>query len=129
MKIALFGGTGPTGRHILEEALRQGYQLSVYTRDAGKLSAFGGKIEVVVGDLNNREAIKARVADADAVISALGPNNLKARGAIATASRGRPEPEASGQDSGDGGNTGRSRQMADKSLREEAPAGRMTDRA
>jgi len=79
MKIALFGGTGPTGRHIIEEALRQGYELSVYTRDAAKLSAFSGKIEVVVGDLNNHEAIKACVAGADAVISALGPNNLKAR--------------------------------------------------
>lgn len=79
MKIALFGGTGPTGAHIIEEALRQGYELSVYTRDARKLSAFGGKVEVVVGDLNNREAIKACIAGADAVISALGPNSLKAR--------------------------------------------------
>lgn len=79
MKIALFGGTGPTGRHIIEEALRQGYDLSVYTRDAGKLSSFGSKIEVIVGDLNNREAIKACVAGSDAVISALGPNSLKAR--------------------------------------------------
>ncbi|MEE3625399.1 SDR family oxidoreductase [Nitrospirillum sp. BR 11752] len=79
MKIALFGGTGPTGRHIIEEALRQGYQLSVYTRDAGKLSTFGNRIDVVVGDLNNREAIKACVAGANAVISALGPNRLKSR--------------------------------------------------
>ncbi|TWB52932.1 NAD(P)-dependent oxidoreductase [Nitrospirillum viridazoti] len=79
MKIALFGGTGPTGRHIIEEARRRGYELSVYTRDAGKLSTFSGKIDVVVGDLNNRDAIKACVAGADAVISALGPNSMKAR--------------------------------------------------
>ncbi len=79
MKIALFGGTGPTGAHIIEEALRQGYELSVYTRSAAKLSAFDGKIEIVAGDLNNREAIKACIEGADAVISALGPNSLKAR--------------------------------------------------
>lgn len=79
MKIALFGGIGPTGRHIIEEALRRGYELSVYTRDAGKLSAFSGEIDVVVGDLNDREAIRACVVGADAVISALGPNSLKAR--------------------------------------------------
>lgn len=79
MKIALFGGTGPTGRYVIEEALRQGYELSVYTRDAGKISAFSGKIDAVIGDLNNREAIRACVAGADAVISALGPNSLKAR--------------------------------------------------
>jgi len=79
MKIALFGGTGPTGRYIIEEALRQGHTLSVYTRDAAKLSAFADRIEVVVGDLHNRETIKACVAGADAVISALGPNSMKAR--------------------------------------------------
>ncbi|MDQ0561901.1 putative NADH-flavin reductase [Rhizobium mesoamericanum] len=79
MKIALFGGTGPTGRYIIEEALRKGYKLSVYTRGAGKLSAFGDRIEVIVGDLNNREAIKACVTGADAVISALGPNKQKAQ--------------------------------------------------
>lgn len=79
MKIALFGGTGPTGKHIIEEALRQGYTLSVYARDAGKLSAFDGQVDVVVGNLKNREAIKACAAGADAVISALGPNSLKAR--------------------------------------------------
>lgn len=77
MKIALFGGTGPTGRHIIEEALRQGYTLSVYTRDASKLSAFGSRIEVIVGDLTNRNAIRACIAGADAVISALGPNGQK----------------------------------------------------
>jgi putative NADH-flavin reductase len=79
MKIALFGGTGSTGRHIIEEALQQGYGLSVYARDPGKLSALSGKIEIVVGDLSNREAIKACIAGADAVISALGPNSLKTR--------------------------------------------------
>lgn len=38
--VALFGATGPTGRHIIEEALKQGYNLSVYTRDAKKLASF-----------------------------------------------------------------------------------------
>ncbi|MGQ8632000.1 SDR family oxidoreductase [Agrobacterium sp. DKPNP3] len=80
MKIALFGGTGPTGKHIIEEALRRGYALSVYTRDSTKLSAFDGKIEVIVGDLSNREAIRTCIVGADAVISALGPNSLKSCG-------------------------------------------------
>ncbi|WP_244118355.1 NAD(P)H-binding protein [Burkholderia gladioli] len=42
--IALFGATGPTGRHIIEEALKQGYNLSVYTRDAKKLASFAGRV-------------------------------------------------------------------------------------
>ncbi|MDI3380000.1 NAD(P)-dependent oxidoreductase [Xenophilus aerolatus] len=78
--IALFGATGPTGRHIIEEALKQGYTLSVYTRDARKLASFAGRVEIVVGDLQDQSAIAKCIQGADAVISALGPNSLKVQG-------------------------------------------------
>ncbi|NUF11688.1 SDR family oxidoreductase [Acinetobacter oleivorans] len=78
--IALFGATGPTGRHIIEEALKQGYSLSVYTRDAKKLESFIGRIEIIVGDLSNQDAIAKCIHSADVVISALGPNALKVQG-------------------------------------------------
>jgi putative NADH-flavin reductase len=80
MKLSLFGATGPTGKHLIEEALKQGYRLSVYTRDARKLEAFAGRLEIVVGDLQDREAIARCIQGADAVISALGPNSLKVQG-------------------------------------------------
>ncbi|MGY5777581.1 SDR family oxidoreductase [Rhizobium sp. LEGMi135b] len=80
MKISLFGGTGPTGKYIIREALSRGYELSVYTRDASKLSEFTGKIDVVVGDLQDAAAIAKCVENADAIISALGPNSLKMKG-------------------------------------------------
>ena len=80
MKLALFGATGSTGLHIIEEALKQGYVLSVYTRDAKKLAALAGKVEVVVGDLQDRDAIAKCIQGADAVISALGPNSFKVQG-------------------------------------------------
>ncbi|HEX7643880.1 MAG TPA: NAD(P)H-binding protein [Noviherbaspirillum sp.] len=80
MKLALFGATGSTGLHIIEEALKQGYVLSVYTRDAAKLAALAGKVEIVVGDLQDRNAITKCIQGADAVISALGPNSLKVQG-------------------------------------------------
>ncbi|MFP3801823.1 SDR family oxidoreductase [Paraburkholderia sp. SIMBA_027] len=78
--IALFGATGPTGRHIIEEALKHGYNLSVYTRDARKLASFAGRVDIVVGDLQDQSAIAKCVQGADAVISALGPNSLKVQG-------------------------------------------------
>ncbi|AVS76996.1 NmrA family protein [Paracidovorax avenae] len=78
--VALFGATGPTGRHLIEEALKRGYRLSVYTRDAGKLTSFAGKVDIVVGDLQDRDAIAQCIQGADAVISALGPNGLKVQG-------------------------------------------------
>ncbi|MBR7514061.1 NAD(P)H-binding protein, partial [Mycobacterium tuberculosis] len=65
---------------IIEEALKQGYTLSVYTRDAKKLASFAGRIEIVVGDLQDQSAIAKCIQGADAVISALGPNGLKVQG-------------------------------------------------
>ncbi|MHA3082238.1 NAD(P)-dependent oxidoreductase [Acinetobacter sp. ANC 5383] len=78
--IALFGATGPTGRYIIEEALKQGYSLSVYTRDAKKLESFAGRVEIVVGGLSDQDAIAKCINGADVVISALGPNGLKVQG-------------------------------------------------
>lgn len=78
--IALFGATGPTGKHIIEEALKQGYSLSVYTRDAKKLESFAGRVKIIVGDLSDQDAIAKCINDADVVISALGPNALKVQG-------------------------------------------------
>jgi putative NADH-flavin reductase len=80
MKISLFGATGPTGKYLIEDALEQGYSLSVYTRDASKLEAFKGKVEIVVGDLNNPQAMTQCIQGSAAVISALGPNSLKVVG-------------------------------------------------
>ncbi|MBP2236563.1 putative NADH-flavin reductase [Sinorhizobium kostiense] len=77
MKIALFGSTGPTGKYIIEEGLRRGYELSAYTREAAKLSDYASKIEIITGDLKNREAIRRTITGSDAVISALGPNGAK----------------------------------------------------
>lgn len=78
--IAIFGATGPSGRYIIEEALKAGYELAVYTRDAKKLASFEGRVRIVVGDLQNRSAIVKCVQGADAVISALGPNGFKVQG-------------------------------------------------
>lgn len=78
--IALFGATGPTGRHLIEDALKRGYRLSAYTRDAAKLAAFAGKVDPVVGDLQDRNAMAQCIREADAVISGLGPNGFKVQG-------------------------------------------------
>lgn len=80
MRIALFGATGSTGKFLIQEALRQGHSLSVYARDAQKLQAFHGQIDVVVGNLEDKDAITACLRGSDAVISALGPNGFKVQG-------------------------------------------------
>jgi len=80
MRTALFGATGPTGKFVIEEALRRGHSLSVYTRDARKLQAFDGKLDMVVGTLQDKSAIARCLHGSDAAISALGPHGLGVAG-------------------------------------------------
>ncbi len=77
MRIAIFGATGPTGKYIIDETIKQGHSLTAYTRDAAKLRAYEGKLDMVAGDLKNIDAIKKCIQGSNAVISALGPNSIK----------------------------------------------------
>lgn len=60
--------------------MKQGYNLSVYTRDAKKRASFARRVDIVVGDLQDQNAIAESFQGADAVISALIPNRLKVQG-------------------------------------------------
>jgi putative NADH-flavin reductase len=82
MKIAIFAATGGIGRHILEQAVAAGHEVTAVVRDPAKLSVAPAR--VVVADLANPDpvAIESAVAGADAVLSGLGPRNPKAPQAI-----------------------------------------------
>lgn len=71
--IALLGGTGFAGGHILREALAQGYPLRVLSRSPDKLAYLGDRITVVEGDARDPGVLEALLAGADVVISAIGP--------------------------------------------------------
>jgi putative NADH-flavin reductase len=46
MKIALIGATRGTGKHVLDQALERGHEVTVLVRDPSKLQA-GPKLQVV----------------------------------------------------------------------------------
>lgn len=74
MHIAILGATGSTGAHALTTALARGHQASALVRDAAKLPrAASGAVHVVVGDSTELAALADLLAEADAVVSALGP--------------------------------------------------------
>ncbi|WP_163509639.1 NAD(P)-dependent oxidoreductase [Fodinicola acaciae] len=70
MKITVFGGTGGTGRHVIDQAVAAGHEVTAVVRDASRLSR--RDLDVVTADVRDPEAIGAAVAGRDAVISALG---------------------------------------------------------
>ncbi|MCM3922690.1 NAD(P)H-binding protein [Frankia sp. AiPs1] len=71
MHLAVFGGTGHTGRHILDQALAQGHTVTALARDTGGLAAHE-RLRPVAGDVRDADIVKQVVAGSDAVLSALG---------------------------------------------------------
>jgi putative NADH-flavin reductase len=73
MKVTVFGATGRTGQHVVEEALEAGHSVKAFARTPSKLEIAHPDLEVVQGDVLEPERVEAAVAGADAVISVLGP--------------------------------------------------------
>jgi hypothetical protein len=91
--VAIFGATGITGKHLVQESLKQGYQVRAMVRNPAKMKAWmetqelvdDTKVHVVKGDVmstNKAEleaALRETLQDADYVISALGGGNSYTR--------------------------------------------------
>lgn len=72
MKLALLGGTGRTGRLLIDMALVQGHSLKVLARDPQQLKRHAS-LEAVQGDARAPDAYAELLAGTDAVLCALGP--------------------------------------------------------
>jgi nucleoside-diphosphate-sugar epimerase len=69
MKLAITGGTGFVGGHLIEAALSAGHHLSALTR---REQAPRERVQWIAGDLADRSALERLVGDADAVIHVAG---------------------------------------------------------
>jgi len=71
MKIAVYGATGMIGSRVVAEALERGHEVIGVTRSGGDLPAGVTAVQGSAGDVE----LTARVAaDADVVLSAIGPS-------------------------------------------------------
>lgn len=77
MKLAILGGTGKTGQHVVQQALDDGHEVVVLARTPSKMSTKHPKLSIVKGDILNQEAIETTIKDVDVVISVLGPSDNK----------------------------------------------------
>jgi nucleoside-diphosphate-sugar epimerase len=69
MRLAITGGTGFVGSHLIDAALASGHQVKALTR---REQPARERLEWVAGDLQDRSALERLVGDADAVIHAAG---------------------------------------------------------
>lgn len=74
MKLAIFGATGRTGRHLVEGGLAAGHEVTALVRDPAKLPIQHDRLTVLQGDVTDPAAVRRVVDGAEVVLSALGPS-------------------------------------------------------
>jgi putative NADH-flavin reductase len=75
MKIAIFGGTGRTGQHLVQQVLEKGYQVVVLARNPDKLALKNPGLSIIQGNVKDVKAVEQTITGADAVLSVLGPTS------------------------------------------------------
>jgi uncharacterized protein YbjT (DUF2867 family) len=74
MKITVLGATGGTGQHLVRQAIAAGHHVTAVVRDPARLPvAADPRLEIVVADALDPNAIGAAVTGRDAVVDTLGP--------------------------------------------------------
>jgi len=72
MKLALFGGTGHIGRHVLQHAIRQGHQVTALVRDRSRIDAhIATACRLIVGSIENQTTVRYAIEGSEAVIVTL----------------------------------------------------------
>ena len=86
MKVIVFGGTGTVGRLVVEQAVEQGHEVTLLTRDRTRVGPPPARVHVVEGDVFDARAIAPVIAGHDAVVVTLGggrKGGVRARGTAA----------------------------------------------
>lgn len=76
MKLAIFGGTGPLGQQLVQQALDANNEVVVLARTPAKLEIQHPNLTVQQGDVLNPDDVSRTVKGADVVLSALGIRRL-----------------------------------------------------
>lgn len=76
MKIAVFGGTGRVGRHIVGQALEEGHDIRVLTRNPTRVTSRDSHLAIVAGDVLDPAKVAETLAGCEAVLCALGGSGL-----------------------------------------------------
>ena len=86
MKLTIFAATGGIGRHLLEQAVAAGHDVTAVVRNPKSLPRRAGQVRVITADLTAADpAVLASAVDAaDAVLSGLGPRNPRTEAGIAS---------------------------------------------
>jgi uncharacterized protein YbjT (DUF2867 family) len=80
------GATGNVGSEVVDQLLAKGEKVRVFTRDAGKVSRWGDRVGVAIGDFGKPDTFARAIAGVEAVFLMNGALESETfRGLIATA--------------------------------------------
>ncbi|MFF0084457.1 NAD(P)-dependent oxidoreductase [Streptomyces canus] len=87
MKLLILGATGPTGRHVVDLAVRSGDSVTAFVRNPAALGDLTEQVTTVTGDATSQRDLAAAAVGHDAIVSALGRgNSVRADGLFTRAS-------------------------------------------
>jgi len=72
MRLLVFGSSGGTGRHLVEQALEQGHAVTAFVRDPAKLGLAHPSLTLARGDVMDYPSVERAVPGHDAVLCAIG---------------------------------------------------------
>jgi nucleoside-diphosphate-sugar epimerase len=77
LQLAIFGGTGRTGIHLVGEALKAGHRVRMLARNPAKVSLDHPALTIMQGDITSPAAVRETLQGVEAVLSMLGPAENK----------------------------------------------------
>lgn len=72
IKIAIIGGTGKSGKYLVEQLIGQGFQIKILLRNPDNFQIKSSLVEVVIGDAAQYDSVYSLLEGCQAVISTLG---------------------------------------------------------
>jgi putative NADH-flavin reductase len=75
MKILIYGASGVTGQHLVNQALKQGHYVTAFARSPDKIKINDEKLKVIQGDVINYHQVNEAIKGQEAVLCALGASS------------------------------------------------------
>lgn len=76
MKLLIIGGTGRTGRQLVEQALAAGHEITALVRNPEKTPVSRERLHVLRGDILDFSSVDLAMAGQEAVLSSLGTKSV-----------------------------------------------------
>lgn len=76
MKVIIFGATGTIGKHLVNQSLENGFQVTAFSRNPKKLNITNPNLSLYPGDVFSLNTVADAVKGHDSVFIALGSNKL-----------------------------------------------------